>query len=153
MSIEIIKKIPQIIEDPVIVLQSMTVAERIVMFGDVYDNDGVPVLVVLGTTGKKGESPRYIQVFSAYGKNTELNGYLKKSTVLYPSKNTKKVSDWLTAFGLKLSRPSTKSLTPDSTVLQNAQSVNPYSVHIVEIAEESEKSSQTPSAKTQRSIA
>jgi hypothetical protein len=43
----IMKQIPNILEYPVIVMQSKSIDHRLTMFGEVYDADGVPVMAVL----------------------------------------------------------------------------------------------------------
>jgi len=43
----ILKQIPNILENPIIVMQSKQSDSRITMFGEVYDGDGIPVMAVL----------------------------------------------------------------------------------------------------------
>ena len=47
MTLEVIEQVPNILENPIIVLKSQTVPTRISMFGEVYDSSGVPVTAIL----------------------------------------------------------------------------------------------------------
>lgn len=66
----IIKQVPNILENPIIVMKSNTVNGRLVLFGDVYDSKNNPVLVALelNPTDRGGKSLNVIKVASAYGK-------------------------------------------------------------------------------------
>lgn len=57
MTAEVIKEVPQILEHPILVMQSQTVANRITIYGETVDADGTPVLVAmeLKPQDKKGE--------------------------------------------------------------------------------------------------
>ncbi len=48
MTDDVIKKIPSVILDPVLILQSKTSTSRVVMSGELYDADNNPVVVILG---------------------------------------------------------------------------------------------------------
>lgn len=89
MTKEIIKQVPQELENPVIVLHSDTsknagYASRIYMFGEVYDKTGKPVDVSLELlpTNNKGLELDNIMVTSAYGKRN-VQGLLNRDQLLY----------------------------------------------------------------------
>lgn len=76
MTDEVVKKIPEILESPVVVMKSRTVADRLTLLGEVTDANGFPVVVALDTnpksvTQKNGISIDTVRVLSAYGKDTD----------------------------------------------------------------------------------
>ena len=85
MTDSIIKQVPNILENPIIVMESNTVSGRLVLFGDVYDSKNNPVLVALelNPTDKGGKSLNIIKIASAYGKDVDLQGFINKSKILY----------------------------------------------------------------------
>jgi hypothetical protein len=102
MTDAVIKQVPELIENPRVVMQSRTVDGRITMFGDVYDTNGKPVLAVLELMpDSHGISLDEIKVASAYGKDGAQN-LLDKSRVLYIESDKKKADTWLKATGLQL---------------------------------------------------
>lgn len=124
MTDDIIKQVPNILESPVLVMDSQTVKGRLTLFGEVYDAKGSPVLAVLelNPTDKKGHSLNIIKIASAYGKDVNLQGYIDKSNIRYVDK--KRINSWLTVNRLKLPLPSSSIDPLDTTVPQKAQSVN-----------------------------
>lgn len=104
MTDDVIKAVPQLLEDPVIVMQSNTVANRIVMLGEVYDAAGNPVLVALELkpTGKNAGIQDFTKIASAYGKRN-IQGMLDTSDILYLDPNKNRTNRWLEArLGLQL---------------------------------------------------
>ena len=73
MSIDIIKQIPKILNDPIIVTKSNTNNERIVVLGDVYDNNGKLVIVALelNPSSRSGKSTYtdIVKVATAQGRS------------------------------------------------------------------------------------
>lgn len=72
MTAEVIKEVPQILEHPILVMQSQTVANRITIYGETVDADGTPVLVAmeLKPQDKKDEILDFAKIAkAAYGKN------------------------------------------------------------------------------------
>ncbi len=102
MTDEIIKQVPTILENPVLVLKSKTVDGRLVLFGEVYDANNVPVLAVLelNPTSKKGIALDLIKIASAYGKDVGLQHFIDTSEVVYTDK--KRIDNWLKLNRLKL---------------------------------------------------
>lgn len=102
MTIDIIKDVPNIIENPVLVMQSKTRTNSITLFGEVY-SEGNPVLVAmqLSPTGKSGKILNMSKIASAYGRKNAQN-LIDTSDILYVDGNKKRTDTWLRALGLQL---------------------------------------------------
>lgn len=95
---------PNILENPVIVLQSKSSDSRVVIFAEVVDHAGTPVTAVLELqpTNRGGELLDLNVLVSTYGKDNNLDGFLQGSNVLYLDENKKRTTEWLNAVGLQL---------------------------------------------------
>lgn len=104
MSKEIIKQVPQIMETPVIILKSQNSNSRITMFGEVRDSKGNLVLAVLELepTARNGRILNMNVVASAYGKDSNPNGFVKNSELLYLDPNKNRTQKWMQSVGLQL---------------------------------------------------
>mgnify|MGYP004640196337 FL=1 len=127
MTDSIIKQVPNILENPIIVMESNTVSGRLVLFGDVYDSKNNPVLVALelNPTEKGGKSLNVIKVASAYGKEKNLQNFINKSKILYVEPNKKRTHMWLKVNRLQL--PLLSSSTYgffNNSISQNSKNVN-----------------------------
>ena len=91
MTDDIIKQVPYILENPVIIMRSRTVGGRITMFGDVKDASGNMVLAALelNPTSRTGAQIEAIKVASAYGKEGNINNFINKSEILYVDQDKK----------------------------------------------------------------
>lgn len=104
MTDDVIVQVPKVVESPIIVMESLTVQGRITMFGELEDANGHPVLVALElnpTTGK-GYTLDIIKIASAYGKDTNPQGLIDESEMLYVEPNIEKTRTWLKRFRLQL---------------------------------------------------
>ena len=108
MTDEVIKQVPKILENPIIVMKSSMEkvdggTSRITIFGEVKDATGVPVLAVLELQPKnKSDVILDFQVIaSAYGKTNKIKNFIENSEVLYLDKNKKRTDTWLKSFGLQ----------------------------------------------------
>lgn len=108
MTDEVIKQVPKILENPIIVMKSSMEkvdggTSRITIFGEVKDAAGVPVLAVLELQPKnKSDVILDFQVIaSAYGKTNKIKNFIENSEVLYLDKNKKRTDTWLKSFGLQ----------------------------------------------------
>ena len=102
MTDDVIKQVPSILENPVLVMESLTVKGRLTLFGEVYGINGAPVLAVLelNPTNRNGHSLDIIKIASAYGKDTNPQRLINNSRILYVDK--KRANDWLSHNRLQL---------------------------------------------------
>ena len=105
MTIDTIKALPYALTDPVLVMQSRSVEGRIVVYGEVYDTNGVPVQIAmeLNPRARSGKTSYVdiIKVASAYSKSNTQN-FINNSKILYTDKNKSRLSDWLNVNRLQL---------------------------------------------------
>ena len=103
MSIENIKQVPEIVENPILILKSKSVEGRLVLFGEAYDQNNKPILVALelNPTSRKGDAVNVVKIASAYGRN-KVQNLLDSSDILYVDKNEKRVNTWLKVNRLQL---------------------------------------------------
>ena len=117
MTADIIKQVPQVLENPVVVLhsneqsganQGKNYGSRVYMFGEVTDALGQPVSVSLELlpTRKSGLVMDNIVLTSAYGKNN-VQGALNTDQLLYIDPDKKRTAAWLGSTGLQLPVPPT----------------------------------------------
>ena len=125
MTDDVIKRIPSVINEPMMILESKTTPSRIVMLGELVDANGKTVLVVLelNPTNRKGIALDEIKVASAYGKDN-LQNFVSTSKVLYINPDNAKTSSWLTSTGLQLpvesvTTGSTDSISSTNNVVKN----------------------------------
>lgn len=107
MSKEVIKQVPQVIENPIVIMDSKQIKDRLVVLGDVYDKHGdiVTVILELQPTRRtiKGDSAYLdiIKIASAQGRsNTQ--GLINGSNIRYIDKNKNRVNEWLKVNRLQL---------------------------------------------------
>lgn len=108
MTVDEIKKIPQILENPVLVLKSKNFGRntkpntRLVIFGSVKAKDGKPILSVLDL--RPNEKNLIIEdmqkVTSAYTKDVKPVDFIKESIVLFADKS--KTTKLLKSIGFKM---------------------------------------------------
>lgn len=109
MTPDVIKQVPQILENPILVMQSKTRANRITLFGELTDADGTPILAAmeLRPQNKRGEILNYSKVTSAYAKQAAQN-LIDSSDILYVEPNKNRTDSWLEALRLQLPAGLTK---------------------------------------------
>lgn len=123
---KIIKQVPQIIENPVIIMDSLQKGSRLTVLGEVYDLNNKPVLAVLELepTNNKGEIILdEIKIASAYGKDNVQN-LINNSRILYIDGNKKRINNWLTHNRLQLPLGQTNNQFFNDIVPQNKTIVN-----------------------------
>ena len=106
MTDSIIKQVPNLLENPVMVTQSLTVTNRVVVFGELYDENGHPVVTALELR-PNGNIENLVKVASAYSKNS-LQNLINKSDILYMDPNKKRTDTWLQTLRLQLPAGVTK---------------------------------------------
>lgn len=110
MTLNEIKRIPEILDDPILVLSSRNKGRagsqntRLVLFGSVKAQDGRPVLCVLDL--QPVENRIVIQdmqkATSAYTKDNDPVGFVRNSEVLYTSENKKRTTALLRTLGFQM---------------------------------------------------
>lgn len=129
MTADIIKQVPKIVENPIVVMRSKTQPNRITLFGEVSDLNGKPVLVAmeLNPTTKSGEIMDFGVIASAYGKDNAQN-LLNSSQILYVDQNENRTSPWLAALGLQLPSSQTKYGSANSIPQNETENNRRYSL-------------------------
>lgn len=123
MTDNIIKQVPHILENPIIVMESKTSDSRITVFGEVFSHNK-PILAVLelNPEGRNGVKLDELKIASAYGKDNAQR-FIDSSRLLYVDKNKKRTSEWESRTGLQL--PVGDFITgSNTTVPQSTDSVN-----------------------------
>lgn len=104
MTDKIIKQIPDVLQEPMVVLDSLTKPGRPVLLGNVITEKGKPILVALELepTGRRGKRlEKEIKIASAYAKDSP-QYLLNHSKYYYVNDNIKKTNDWLKRTRLQL---------------------------------------------------
>ena len=126
MTIEVIKQLPLLLNDPILVIDSKTVEGRLVLLGEVYAN-GKPVMMALeiNPSTRSGNSSYIdvIKVASAYTRSNTQN-LIDKSNLRYICKNKSRVDDWLKVNRLQLPLPSSQSDSAINSIPNSTEKVN-----------------------------
>lgn len=103
MTDEVIKEVPRMIQDPLLVMKSRQSASRIVLLGELTDAEGKSVIAVLELhpANRKGLLLDEMKVVSTYGKDNMQN-FINNSQIMYVSPDKKRTSNWLASTGLRL---------------------------------------------------
>jgi len=106
---EVLREVPEILENPVIVMQSKTMPNRITLYGDVFGTSGVPVMAVLELRPdeKKGELQDFIVIANSYTKRGVQN-LIDTSDILYLDPDKKRTTSWFEHLRLQLPSTATK---------------------------------------------
>jgi len=106
MTDDIIKAIPEILENPIMILQSKTRVNRVVVFGEVVDEIGNPVMTALELkpTFYGNEIGNFVKIASAYAKKKGkgLQKLINESDVLYLDENKNRTESWFQLLRLQL---------------------------------------------------
>lgn len=111
MNIEFIKQVPEILEKPILIMDSITRNDSLVILGDMVSKKGEPVLVSLlvDPKSKSGVIEDFGIITSSYGKKlSSLQKIINSSTIRYIEPNKKRTNKWLSALGLQLPSATTK---------------------------------------------
>lgn len=90
--------VPQILENPVVILKSRTQDNSITLFGDVTAANGERVMAALHLTPRAGGDmeTEFTLLASAYGRSEEnIRNLLNNSEVLYLDPNKNRTNTWL----------------------------------------------------------
>ena len=153
LSVDIVKKLPEYISDPVMITDSLTRNDSIVIITEAVDSDNRPVIAAILLNGKGAINNKYINaniMTSAYGKDnfqSFINKIADNNAVIYWNK--KKSQDLSVNLGVQFSNILT-SLNSD-TIIRKAKafvkqktenSVNKFSDRDPELAAQREKVNQ-----------
>lgn len=140
MNKSIIKQVPEILEDPIVILKSKQTDSRILVFGELYDTSGAPVTAILELkpTTRGGELIDINIIASAYGKSNNPAGFIKNSELLYLNENKNRTKKWLQSVGLQLPSDIT-TLGPIGNVTYNNSNVNIVGVPFNDILSNADK--------------
>lgn len=128
---DVIKQVPNILEEPVLIMQSKKSDSRLTLYGEVYDKYNRPVLAVLelNPTGRNEYTLDYIKIASTYAKTgTErrtarenAQQLINDSKILYTDKE--RTDDWLRVNRLSLPLLVT-NIGSNETISRNPGEVN-----------------------------
>lgn len=124
MDDDIIKKIPNILNNPTLILKSQSVIGRIIIFGEINANDNSPVLVAIELNPYENNNnvEKIYKVASAYGRKNTL--YMQewlnnKSNILYVDNKKNRTNKWLSGLGLQLPVPLNNIDSSNNILTQN----------------------------------
>ena len=128
MNDSIIKQIPDILENPTLILKSQTVNGRIVVFSEVMANNGKPVLVAmeLNPSENTNNIEKIYKVASAYGRQNvaKMQDWLNnQDNILYIDKQKNRTKNWLSGLGLQLPVPNNLS-SSNNSITSSDKNVN-----------------------------
>lgn len=103
MTDRVIKQVPYVLEHPMLIMQSLQKDSRLTMFGEVYGENGKPVLAIieLYPTSGKGFKMDSMKLVSAYGKDNA-QSLIDRSRILYVEPDKKRANRWLLQNRLQL---------------------------------------------------
>ncbi len=152
----ILKQVPQAIENPIIIMKSKSIPSRLTMFGEVYNANNLPLLVVLEleptghNTGVLLDEIKVVSSHSRENKNnpkdmTPTQNFIDTSEILYLDPNKKRTDTWFRANRLQLPLHITK-YGPIKRITYPLGNVNTQSMQI------SKNDSQKPEGKASLKI-
>ncbi|MBQ9797855.1 MAG: hypothetical protein IJW50_09060 [Clostridia bacterium] len=127
MTIEAIQNLPNLIQNPILILDSKTVKGRLVLVGEVYASNNRPIIVALeiNPTTRSGNSSynNIIKIASAYPRKN-LQNLIETSNIRYVDPNKNRVNDWLKVNRLQLPLPNSQSDSVNNSITDKTQNVN-----------------------------
>ena len=95
VGIDTIKQIPDVLEQPIVILQSKKFKSRIILYGELYGKNGEPISVVLELkpTSRAKIQLDDITIASSHARSNTQN-YINTSKILYIDENKKRTSEW-----------------------------------------------------------
>ena len=158
MSRNIIKQVPNILENPVMVLQSKNSDSRIVMLGEVFDEAGnlVTAVLELQPTTKGGQIQDFTVVISAYGKDFSPQQFIRDSGLLYVDTDRKRTKRWMQGLGLSLPSDTTALGSIGNITYQDGEvkiNSTPYEQYMQTEREDVDYTTKVPATKTPGQLA
>ena len=148
ITLDMLKRIPELLENPILIMEPRNKKNnkspgnnRIFVFGDLYNENGLPIMTVLELqpTDNNNLELNEIKVVSTHTRTDETNvtsikqtqEFIEKSHLLYVNENKKRTNDWLARTGLQLpflpttlgpvDRITYKELSVNSNSMQNGE--------------------------------
>ncbi len=141
MTRDVIKNLPHLLNDPIVVLDSKTVSGRLVLLGEVYANNK-PVMMALeiNPSTRSGNSTYVdvIKVASAYTRSNTQN-LINSSNIRFVNENKNRVNDWLKVNRLQLPLPNSQSDSGTISIPQSTEKSNSFSEKTSENSSENTK--------------
>lgn len=135
----VIKQIPSILKNPILILKSESIDGRIVVFGNVFDSNNKPVMVAmeLNPSENKRNINKIYKVASAYGKEniSSLNKWIKNEDNILYIDNKKRTINWLNGLGLYLPVPLINSSTTKNLSQKNVKVNNHIMIKDIPVSE------------------
>lgn len=162
MTMDMVRQIPAMLEDPALVLESQGRSmrrtteqnSRIVVVGTVTDANGAPVLCVLDLQPQSAQDRRlglqdFNKVSSAYPKDVNPKGFLRSSNVLYANPDINKTQAALNSFGFKLASSELNHLGSMGSIAYEGRGVKIQGVPFGEVFEQRGRAAAPAQSKTQ----
>ena len=132
MTDDVIKQIPHLLENPILILQSKDEDHpgRLVIYGDLIANNGRPVMAAL-ELHPDGEVKNVIKVASAYTRSNTQN-LIDSSTIKYIDPNKNRTTEWLQSLRLQLPAGATTDGSTNNIIPQTEEIVNTSDKNISE---------------------
>ncbi len=124
-----LKGLPNLLNNPVIVIDSKQKENARIVMGDLYDENGkvVTAVLLLTPTNEKGTTLDIIKVSSAQGRGhiESLFRYKDGTPVTVRYTDDKRISEWLSVNRLQLPLPSSVANPSDNSIPKKGGKVNP----------------------------
>lgn len=153
MSKDIVKQIPKALEYPRMILQSKEHKSRLVILGELFVENDVPIIAILELTPTtKSGAPLELNVLAnAYGKDDSPAEFIRQSGLVYIDSNRNRANQWMQRVGLQLPSGATAygsigKITYSGDKV-NIQSV-PYNQYMQTEREDVSYTSRVPATKT-----
>ena len=107
MNIDIIKQVPELLENPIIVMDSVTVKGSLLVLGEVYAADGRPILasMLIDQNDYTIDIDGYNVITNSYAKDNAIKKYqriMDTTVVRYVEPDKKRTDTWFSSLGLQL---------------------------------------------------
>ena len=107
MSDDLIKQIPTILNNPILILKSHTVKTRIVIFGEVFDKNNNPIMIAMELNPDENNKNinKIYKIVSVYGReNIEYIKYWLENTnnIIFADYKNDRINKWLASLDLEL---------------------------------------------------
>ena len=125
MSIDVLKQLPYLLNDPILVMDSKTVSGRLILLGDVYANGKVVSMILEINPSTRSGKTTYVNVIKVASAHTRSNiqNLINSSNIRYVMENKNRVNEWLKVNRLQLPLPNSHSDSATDIIAENAKNV------------------------------